>query len=247
MKLLKAQAEVTKDTLKGYATVETMDREGDIIRVDGLKLDVPEGSTLKVFGTTHRYGTLPNGEVPIVGTIDKFTKGSRVVDGKPTPAATFEMQWAKDGEGNLTEYASKFKGLFDSGTLDSFSVGINPIETKPLKGGRLDITKSACFELSVAPLPMNKYATVIKSMKSALGDDADVDSIIEARLIELTKAIDGINPSLGKVLDRLDAIESSLVDMSVGQTDKTIDRNKSVDDLQQVAKALASLSSKLNK
>lgn len=211
-----AVTDKTDDTLTAFATVEVKDREGDIIRVAGFEMDHSPQSSLKVYGTTHGYKSLPNGDPPIIGVIKDYAKITTDVGGKPVPAVAFEMAWAKGEGGELTDFARKMKGLFDASTLDAFSVGIHVEKHIPLRGGRHDVVKSRCFEISASPLPVNKYATVIKSWKAALGDDADADEILEDRLIVLQKSIDQRSEFDSAIMQRFDALESSLTTLLKG-------------------------------
>lgn len=187
----------------GYASVETVDRDGDIVRVSGMELDVPEGTRLKVFGVPHKLNAVnPDNTPAIVGTVVDWYDGVKEIKGKTYPAKLFRAEYASD-ESGITDYAKKMRGLMRKGVLDSFSVGFEIVESKPLKNGRLDITKSKVFELSVVPVPANKYATIVKSLAKELGDDVDAIACLEQRQADLCKAFDEVRQHIDGVVESL--------------------------------------------
>lgn len=227
------------DGLWAYATVEVVDADRDIVRVGGIDLSMhrPE-SPIKVFGTTHKYSPLADGTPPIMGLVKEFSKTQAEVSGKNVPALAFRMEWAKESDGAVTPFASKFKSLYDAGTMDSFSIGFTPLAVKPLKGGRFDVEKSRPFEISASSLPTNPYACIIKSIHDALGEDFDAAEYMEQRLIELQRSTDRLSDLLKSIPSRLDDIECAIVDKAEGPAKQPVNRRSSQLDLSELQAAL---------
>jgi len=172
MKSLPEGFEKPANSLWAYATVETPDRDKDIVRVKGISLALHrDKSPIKVF-LNHQYKPLPDGTPPVVGRVEEFRETVHKGMGGEVPALAFRMSWATDGEGNVTPLAAKYKSLYDGGYLDSFSIGFTPKTAKPIKGGGHDYTATELFEISAVTMPANPNATKIKAIKDTLGDDA---------------------------------------------------------------------------
>lgn len=204
----------SKCDLYGYASVEVPDREGDIIRVKGISLEYHRSDSPIKVAVQHNYKPLPDGTMPVLGTVTEWAVTTKSVNNKPVPALAFGMNYATvDGE--ITDFAKKYKGLYDTGALDAFSVGLEGREATPIKGGGLDVTKSAVFEVSSCMIGMNPYATVMKALVDQIGDDFDKFAYLESRVIELQKATDracGLHESLLKAFtERFDTFESKYV------------------------------------
>jgi hypothetical protein len=159
-----------KCDLYGFASVEVPDREGDIIRVKGISLEYHRSDSPIKVAVQHNYKPLPDGTMPVLGTVSEWAITTKSVNNKPVPALAFGMNYAKGEDGEITTFAAKYKGLYDTGALDAFSVGLEGREATPIKGGGLDVTKSAVFEVSSCMIGMNPYATVIKALTDAIGD-----------------------------------------------------------------------------
>jgi hypothetical protein len=230
-----------KCDLYGFASVEVPDREGDIIRVKGIKM--PE-SPVKV-APNHTYKPLE-----VLGVVKEWAVTSKSVKGRSVPALAFGFDWAR-GEGDqITPFAAQFKGLYDSGTLDSFSGGFdpNPEKVSVLKGGRYDIAECEIVELSACMIPVNPYATVMKALTEAVGDDFDKYAYLETRLIELQKTIDGacrlIELMPKAFTERFDTFESKYVDKA-DDAEPPVNRRTPQLDPSQLLKALESTLAKL--
>lgn len=223
MKAVPDAFEKEDGTTWAYATVETMDRDGDIIRVDGI--DLPRNlmdSPLKI-AIQHNYKPLPDGSLPVLGAVDRLVKCTAKVKNDEVPALAFRMRWAD------TKLAKSYKKLYDDGTLDSFSAGFYPYSdyVKPLPGGRFDVQRSSMYEISACIIPVNPYTTIIKAMCEAMDDStpsAIAMQLTEQRLIDLHKLLDNIATAqreerdrFTKALARFDDLESALEALAAKQ------------------------------
>lgn len=157
-KRLSAQVDpgsVTDDTLSAYATVEVVDLEGDIIRVDGCDLSLHEIEPIKIF-PDHTYLNEVSGEPTVIGKVLHVEK--TVWKDGATPAIRFDMKWA---DNNL---AKSYRDLYRDGFMSGFSMGVIPIDGKKIDNG-VDWTKTRLTEISCASIPANQYANVIKSFQ----------------------------------------------------------------------------------
>lgn len=159
--------------LWAIASLEKIDEDGDVIRVNGIDLSMhrPPTSFIKILASHLRR--LPDGSPPVCGRVEEFNRTS--IGG--CPALTFRMTWATDGKGNVTELARKYKDLYDGGYLESFSVGASVIESRPLKGGGNDFVKTILREISCVTIPANCDAVVMRHLRDAFGDCLDSDGL----------------------------------------------------------------------
>jgi hypothetical protein len=239
--------ECGENELWGLASVECKDRDGDIVRIAGIDLSMHRAeSPIKVGGASHSYRPLSDGTHPVMGLVKEFAPTTWEAGGASCKALAFRMEYAKEADGSLTPYAAKMKSLYDAGTLDSFSIGFELAEHKPFKGGRYDITKSRLVEISACALPVNPYCTVMKALKSTLGDDFCADELIEEKLIAINKSLAFMERASEKYGDRLDGIESSVAALSDALSRATSGRKIGNDDeMTELAKAISKLQSLL--
>lgn len=201
------------DGLWAYATVEVQDLQKDIVRVKGISLErhTPE-SPIKIL-INHKKEPFPDGTPSVVGRVEEFRETVCKSFTGETPALAFRMSWAKDGEGKVTELASKYKSLYEGGYLDSFSIGFHPRSAKPIRGGGHDITSSILFEITACTIPINPSATTIKAIKDALGEEVEVpfDASIGAGLIGgLQKDVASLSNTITQLIERFDKTDSLL-------------------------------------
>jgi hypothetical protein len=235
----------------GIATVDVIDREGDIIRSDGVSLELhSDSSPLKIIGAAHKANNvLPDGSYPIMGIAKGFERIDHDIKGKTYPALAFKYEYDRDGEA-LTPYAAKMKSLFKTGKLDSFSVGVDPIEVKELKGGRFDVRKCRLFEISACLVPTNPYTRILKALRSELGDDFDAMQVIEERLIQMQQASDErlatFIASLTKAFQtRFDDFESAAAARAVKPAPSPATDSVEQPDVHSIVKSLEALTAKV--
>lgn len=229
------------------ATAEVKDRDGDVIRVNGISLEYHrKDAPIKVFGKAHNYKGLADGTPSVMGVVKEFISTQLQIRGEHVPCLAFKYAYAGDDKGELTPYAAKMKGLYRGGTLDAFSIGVEARRVKSLKGGRYDVEASALFEISSTPMPTNPYATILKSLKEGLGEDFDADEYMEAQMIELRKSIDSTVLFQEKLLKRFDDIESAIVAASEVPAGQTSNRQSpQIEELNQLQKSIDALRAQL--
>jgi hypothetical protein len=196
--------EKAADGLWGIATRECADKEGDIIRMEGLSLEYhTAASPIKILAQ-HKTA-LPDGRVPVIGRVEEFRKTK--VGGADT--LLFRMSWAKNGEGELLPLAKEYKDYYDGGYMTDFSVGCQVHDAEPIKDGGYDYKKTALFEISGVTIGAHQNA-------------AKVASRDEDQLNKLTQAID-------RLRERFDVFESNSVTRS-DAAEQTGDRQDQQDD-----------------
>ena len=179
------------DGLWAIASAEVVDTVGDIVKQDGMKWNNyhnPPTSYMKILAGHAK--DLPDGTPPIVGRIEEFRKITKNINGKDVKATAFRMSFAKDGEGNITELASKYKKLYEGGYLDSFSVGLL-VKSWENNAVGIDINESELYEVSAVTVPALASATVLRAIKKELGiqETEYLSQEIEGKIEELTKTI----------------------------------------------------------
>ena len=129
---------------------ETIDRDGEIIKVDGWQLANYRKNPVILWGHNHT--------IPAIGKAERVYKS----DGK----LMFKVRFAKPGTYDL---ADTVRALVDDGILKSVSVGYNPIArdypSDNEKGSpRVVTTKAELYELSIVNVPANQNA-LLAAMK----------------------------------------------------------------------------------
>jgi len=141
---------------------ETLDRDGEIIKVDGWQLGNYKKNPVILWGHNHA--------IPAIGKAEKVYKE----DGK----LKFKVRFARKGTYDL---ADTIRSLVDDGILKSVSVGYNPLErdypSDNEKGKpRVVTTKAELYELSIVNVPANQNA-LLEAMKMKGYDDTQIDLI----------------------------------------------------------------------
>jgi phage head maturation protease len=196
----------------GYASVETLDRDSDVVRVKGVSLRNHRAeSPIKLLAGHLRI--LPNGESPIVGSITTFK--STTHKALNVPALCFGAKFAP------TPLGKHYKSLYESGHGPDFSIGFRPIKAEPLKDGGLDYTESELLEVSCVTVPANQMATVMRAFEETYGPHGNETVSVPAAALmkEMTAtALAAIAPLFKQLEDhintRLDDLESVIVERS---------------------------------
>jgi uncharacterized coiled-coil protein SlyX len=255
--------------LWAYATVEVPDTSGDIVRVDGIDYSAyhnPPSTKLKILA--QHIKVLPDGTPPVIGRVEAFVK---TVTKTGEKALAFYMTWAtqkvkkvsEDGVESeveeVTPLARSYKNLFDTGYLDSFSIGAGVIERESIKNAGWDYKATSLAEISAVTVPANSKANVIRALEDELGEHLDKVAVLETKIVDqesviksLTEKVEGackqnidvesrLVTALDKKLDalneRLDFLEASIVAKS-DPTPMTGDRTGGVR-LQEELKGIA--------
>lgn len=223
---------------------------GDIIRVAGLKCEAPEGGSIKMLA--QHKPVLPDGSPGVVGKIEETKEGHVEWKGKLVPAKFARFSWAKDGEGHVTDLASKYKSLWDGGYLDSVSVGVQvdkyePIDPKNPFGG-YDFQETRLFELSIVTIPANPAATVLRAIADTFDPQpepiaATIQSFDYSDSFDaIRKEIVGLSKSFNS---RLDDLESAIAEKADGPLiPPSLPQNQPDPELVALAKALKAIASR---
>lgn len=230
------------DYLTGYASVEVVDLEGDIIRIDGIDLSAhTSDNPIKLF-PDHQY-SLPDGMPCVLGRIINWEK---TIDPRlNVPALKFTAEWSKKTNGELTDIAKAWKELYDTGMIDSFSVGVDRVDGHKIENG-VDWTKTKLLELSAAQLPANNFANICKTLhkynidikEKSMSDISGLNPIGNAQEGGLTYKKDG-EPDMAEHLSKcFDMHKKDMGDMMQMHMSKCMDHitkcigdcNKSIHD-----------------
>ena len=199
--------------IKGLATVEVHDIEGDIVRVDGIDLSRhTDKSPIKILA--NHIGS-DNGKPTVVGKVLSFNKTVTVQNGQEVKVLAFEMEFAE------TDLAKEYKSLVQGGFIDSFSIGFVgqsvPIvnEQKELTG--FDFVKSQLFEISLVSIPANQYANVYKSFIKQHDDKIEklcksVDMLTKALTVKMADIDDKLAESAREGVKTQESISNIVVD-----------------------------------
>lgn len=126
---------------------EMVDRDGDIIRQNGINFDNYKKNPVVLWAH--------NPSMPPIGKINVDT--IEVKNGATYGAVEFAS----------TPFAQEIKTLYDDNILNAWSIGFKVTDFDKIKGG-YDITESELYELSAVPVPANPEALTqrIKSIEN---------------------------------------------------------------------------------
>ncbi len=211
-----------------YATVETKDREGDIVRIGGIDTAkyAQNGCPIKVL-VNHQRSPDGQGRLPIAGKVVKWVPTKHKATGLPAMAAG--LKFVK------TDLGNEIKTLADENLLD-VSIGFEAEEHAPIAGAGTDYTKSAIAEISVCVTGMNQFAGVLRALdkdekaiadaeaRAKAADKTLIDTItkhIDAKFAEHAAALLEANTNTIKRLDDLEDTLSNLPKPDAAQIDRS--------------------------
>ncbi len=120
---------------------ETVDRVGDVIRASGWDLQAFKSNPIALFGHSHDS---------ILGVWENVrVEGKRLLG---------QLRLAKPGTSPLVDTV---RSLIEQRILKAVSVGFQPIEANPRKGGGYEFTKAALHEVSLVAVPANPSAIAL--------------------------------------------------------------------------------------
>jgi hypothetical protein len=167
-KYLTAQVTDISDSgeFTAYASVEVVDEDGDIVRIDGMDLSYQMPDKHISIYPEHIYD-LASGFPAVLGRIETLEKTTHPE--LNVPALKFTGSWAKNNDGSTSEIVTAYKELYESKKyMTSFSVGVEKVEGTKIKTG-VDWTKTKLLEVSCTQLPSNPYANIIKKTLNKYG------------------------------------------------------------------------------
>jgi hypothetical protein len=228
-----------------YASVETADREGDIVRVKGIDTtSFAQGGGALKFLVAHQRGPMADGSLPVLGKAVKWVATKHKTTGLPAMATAIKFA--------PTELAQDTKKLYDGGFLTDVSIGFQPKKSTPIQGGGFDYEECAVAELSACITGMNPLASIVRaiedqqpmpSVHASLEEQKaffapaveKLDALI-ATATELKAELAATAKQLKVIDDRIDNLEDSVSSMPKGadpqddrtdrQTPRTIDRDR---------------------
>lgn len=173
---IKEYKEVDDEIIEIMASDETIDRDNDIIRVDGWQTEnwLKTGSLL--------YGHDPSSPFNVVGSAE----GAEVRDRK----LYLKSRLAKKG---TSETHDMIRSLIKQKVLKGVSVGFKAIDYEQNDHGGLNFLKQELLEISLTPVPANANAMVMmkdmsEETKSELFPEKKID-LNTLSLKELNKYI----------------------------------------------------------
>jgi len=185
--VFKAGRQTEEDPMEFVLSDESVDRMGDVIRASGWNLTQFKANPIALFGHSHEN---------ILGVWENVR-----VEGK---SLLGRLKLAKPGTSPLIDTV---RSLIDQRILKAVSVGFQPIEAQPRKGGGYDFIKSALHEVSVVAVPANPSAlALVKALQPELVDKLFVRSDSAAPSLDgrLTHTIE--TPNLDSARSRLKAL-----------------------------------------
>ena len=185
--VFKAGRQTEEDPMEFVLSDESVDRMGDVIRASGWNLTQFKANPIALFGHSHEN---------ILGVWENVR-----VEGK---SLLGRLKLAKPGTSPLIDTV---RSLIDQRILKAVSVGFQPLEAQPRKGGGYDFIKSALHEVSVVAVPANPNAlALVKALQPELVDKLFVRSDSAAPSLDgrLTHTIE--TPNLDSARSRLKAL-----------------------------------------
>jgi len=149
---LKALTEKAKDgKLVAVASEETLDRQGDIIEIDGWELkNFKKNPQMLWMHNITSDRSLPIGKAQNVKVAE--------IDGKRK--LIFEPIFEE-----ITDFGRTVKKFFDEGLLNAFSVGFDPIDWEAKEDGGYRFKKQELLEISAVTVPALQSALIIQRAK----------------------------------------------------------------------------------
>ena len=235
MKFLQASVEEVEGRKLFVASDSSLDREGEIINVDGWKLENFKRNPAILWGH--------DASEPPIGTAEKI--GFKTVNGKRK--LVFEPKFHQ-----ITERAKEIGQMVKEGIVNTVSVGFQPLEMNDNM-----YTKQELLEISFVSVPANPEATQLalsKGFDPTLVKEIFCDSTADEKLDEIEGkylslediVVEDISPDEFKELqDRVARLEKGIktTPLVVGRSAKK-DTHRTVVAIQKLAEALTQTSQK---
>ena len=166
---------------------QSVDRMGDTIRAEGWELGQFKSNPVALFGHDH---TKIVGKWENVRVVGKRLLGT--------------LKLAKPG---TSDFIDTVRSLVEQGIIKAVSVGFQPIEATPRKGGGYDYIKSTLHEVSLVAVPANQNALAIaKAMNPNIADKLFVQSDSEASDLDGQLTQNPKTPNLNAARERLKSL-----------------------------------------
>jgi len=162
---------------------ESVDRMGDVIKASGWELTSFKSNPIALFGHSHDK---PIGRWENVRVVGKRLLGT--------------LKLAKPG---TSEFIDTVRSLVEQGIIKAVSVGFQPLEANPRKGGGYDYIKSTLHEVSLVAVPANQNALAIaKAINPKIADKLFVQSDSEASELDGQSTHNPKTPKLNAARER---------------------------------------------
>lgn len=132
------------EVMTGIATDESVDRDGEIISIDGWDLKDFKKNPVLLYG----HNRVLNHSGTPVGKVSKI--GIKEVNGKKALVFDFILE-------EITQFGKDLKQLVKEGFLNTFSVGFLPMEREGNK-----FTSQKLLEISLVAVPSNANALILQ-------------------------------------------------------------------------------------
>lgn len=172
---IKEYKEIDDEIIEIMASDESVDRDNDVIKVDGWNVDnwLKTGSLI--------YGHDPSSPFNVVGT----AHGAEVRDGK----LYLYSKLAKKG---TSENHDAIRSLIDQKILRGVSVGFKSSDFEANEFGGRNFLKQELLEISLTPIPANSNAHVVKDFTAKTCQDLGItieDKEVEDTVLEENKGL----------------------------------------------------------
>ena len=180
---VKADLERKGEKLVAVASTAVVDRQGEIVSVEGWDLKNFNNNPIMLWAHDHT--------IPAIGV----AKNTRVEGAGGNARLIFEPEFH-----TITEEARAIKQMFDEKILNSFSVGFRPLD---MEGNKY--TSQELLEISAVNVPANPEARTLayKSLQKA-GFEEEVIKGVVGVIDEEAKTED---KGVKELLDRVEAVE----------------------------------------
>jgi len=166
---------------------ESVDRMGDVIKADGWDLRAFKSNPIALFGHSH--------DKPVGRWENVRVAGKRLIG---------NLKLAKPG---TSDFIDTVRSLVEQGIIKAVSVGFQPVEATPRKGGGYEYIKSALHEVSLVAVPANQNALAIaKAINPKVADQLFVQSDSEAGDTDGQSTQNPKTPNLNAAKERLKAL-----------------------------------------
>lgn len=200
---------------------ESVDRDGDIISIDGWDVSNYLKNPVVVYG--HNYNDLPIGKAVV--TIDK--RARQLLFDIKFPS----IEELSSDPKNPSEHALRVDAIYNmakAGILNTVSVGFRGLEYEPTATGR-NYTRQELMEVSIVPVPANPNAVAVLRAAGA------IESVIKGVTMEIKagkrlskesrESLKGCHKSIIAAAETLLAFIGPDDEEDVDETEKTGDPN----------------------
>lgn len=139
---------------------ETLDRDGDIVSIDGWDVANYLKNPVVIYG--HNYHDLPIGKATVI--VDK--RARQLLFDVKFPA----IEELSSDPANPSEHALKIDAIYNmakAGILNTVSVGFRGLESEPTGTGRM-FRRQELMEVSIVPVPANPNAVAVLRAAGAI-------------------------------------------------------------------------------